>query len=807
MKRRSFFSRLAAGLFVLGAWAAAAEPGLYVVELADPPAVKAARQERAGRAARLRRGPLDWRPHAESVRQRQAAVRRMAEERGALVRGSASIAANALFVEIDEEQAQALASLPGVKRVRPAREYRMTMDAALPLHRIREAWELAGGENRAGEGVKIAIIDSGIEASHPAFNPEGFQAPEGFPRRDFSIDAPNTSGKIIVARTYVPLLRYWDPDISVRDHVGHGTATAMIAAGVPHEGPMGWVSGVAPRAWIGVYKVFGTPGYNSNTTDAALLNAIDDALEDGMDILNLSLGVDISLRLEEDTLAQAVENAAAAGAIVVVSAGNNGPGWNSIASPATAPSAISVGATSNARTFGWSVRFADHDPVLAVPGNGAPPAGPVSGEMADVTALDPSGLACTALPQASLTGKIALILRGTCTFETKLNHAKAAGAVGAVVQARQESPDPITMAVGSADLPAMMVSYDNGQKIRGWLAEGGTVAATMDFTFSRVPQQPGVLAGFSARGPNVELGIKPDLLATGADLWIATQTLDWNGQMYDPSGYTLADGTSFAGPFVAGAAAVVKAARPSLDARAVRSALINSAAPAADETARWIQRGGAGLLDLEAAVRAPLASSEVSLSFGAIAPRGQPQPRAFTVKHLGDEPETYFIRVEPRNGAVAPAVSLAEAELAPGGETELQVEWPEAAPETGTYDGFLVFEAASTGAIVRIPYWLAVTNREPSSFTVLDQTTQARRFTTVQDAILFRIVDASGVPVSDADVRVEALDAGTVLRVDNYDADSPGVYGVTVRLGLLAGPNRFRVRAGGVELVFTITGY
>lgn len=807
MKRGRLLLRLAAGLWMLGAWAAFGAPGLYVVELADPPAVKAAHAGRAGRAERAWRRPLDWRPQADGVRRRQAAVRRMAEERGAVVRGSASIAANALFVEIEEEQAQALASLPGVKRVRPAREYRMTMDAALPLHRIREAWELAGGENRAGEGVRIAIIDSGIEASHPAFNPDGFRAPEGFPKRTFSLDAANTSGKIIVARSYVPLLRYRDPDISVRDHVGHGTATAMIAAGVPHEGPMGWVSGVAPRAWIGVYKVFGTPGYNSTTTDAALLNAIDDALEDGMDILNLSLGVDVSLRLEEDTLAQAVENAAAAGAVVVVSAGNNGPGWNSIASPATSPSAITVGATSNARTFGWSVRFTNHDPVLAVPGNGPPPAGPVSGEMADVTTLDPSGLACTALPPGSLAGKIALILRGTCTFETKLNHAKAAGAVGALVQAREESPDPITMAVGSADLPAMMVSYGNGQKIRQWLAEGGTLAATMDFTYSRVPQQPGTLAGFSARGPNVELGIKPDLLATGTDLWVATQTLDWNGQMYDPSGYTLADGTSFAGPFVAGAAAVVKAARPSLDARAVRSALINSAAPAADEAARWIQRGGAGLLDLEAAVRAPLVSTQATLSFGAMPPGGRPQSRSFTVRHLGDEPDTYFIRVEPRHGAVCPAVSLSQTDLAPGSEAELTVEWPEAPMEAGTYDGLIVLEAASSGAALRLPYWMAVTNREPAGFTVLDQTTQARRFTTVGDAILFRLVDSSGVPLGDADVTVESLDAGTVLRVDSYDADSPGVYGVTVRLGLLAGPNRFRVRAGGVELVFTVTGY
>jgi len=809
MKRRIFCTILGAawGLLLAGAPSAVAAPGLYVVELADRPAVEAAAREmRAGRAARAGRGLPEWRRHVDGVRSRQAEVRRLAEERGAVLRGSVSIAANALFVEMDEEQAQALESLPGVRRVRPAREYRMTMDAALPLHRIREAWELAGGENRAGEGVKIAVIDSGVQASHPAFNPQGFQAPEGFPRTGSALDEPNTSAKIIVARSYVPLLRNWDPDPSAADHVGHGTAVAMIAAGVPHEGPMGWVSGVAPRAWIGNYRVFGTPGYNSTTNDAALLSALDDALADGMDVINLSLGVDISLRLEEDTLAQAVENAAAAGVVVVVSAGNNGPGWNSIATPATAPTALSVGASTNSRTFGWSVRFDQHDPVLAIPGNGPPPAEAVTGELADAFTVDETGLACNPLPDASFAGRIVLILRGTCTFETKLKNAKAAGASGALIQAREDDPEPITMAVGTADLPAMMISYGDGEQIRQWMREEGALAATMDFTFSRVQQTPGRLASFSARGPNVDLGIKPDLVATGTDMWIATQTLDSFGEMYDPSGYALVNGTSFSGPLVSGAAAVLKSARPSMDARALRSALVNTSAPAADPASAWVQKSGAGRLDLEAAVRTPLVSSDVSLSFGVAAPGAAPQGRSFTVTHLGETPETYFVRVERRRGAVAPAASAEQIELAPGQGAEVRLEWPEAAPDTGTAEGFVVFEAASSGAVLRVPYWLAVTRGEPAGFTVLDATTQARRGSFIRDAVIFRIVDENGAPVGDADVRAETLEGGTVFSVNNYDGDSPGVYSVTVRLGLLAGPNRFRIRAGAAELVVTING-
>lgn len=792
----------------LAAPTAMAAPGLYVVELKDAPAVELAmREARPQRAARAERPRLNWRRHVPAVRSRQESLRQQVEQRGAAVLGAVSITANALFVEMDDGRIQEIASLPGIRRVRPVREYRMTMDAAIPLHKIPEAWELAGGQSRAGEGVKIAVIDSGIEVSHPAFNADGFSLPAGFPKTNFSLDETNTSAKVIVARSYVPYLRYWDPDPSVKDHVGHGTAVAMVAAGVPHEGPMGWVSGVAPRAWIGVYKVFGTPGYNDTTNDFALQQAIEDAVSDGMDILNLSLGLDISLRLEKDTLAQAVENAAATGVIVVVSAGNNGPGWNSIASPATAPSAISVGASTNSRTFGYSLRFDHHDPVLGVPGTGPVPSEAVTAEIADIAAVDESRLACSPLPEGSLAGRIALILRGTCTFETKLNNARAAGAVGAVVQAREESPDPVSMSVGAATLPAMMISWSNGEKIRGWLADEGTVVASMDFTYSRVAQQPGLLAGFSARGPNVDLGIKPDLIATGTDLWIATQTLDPYGQMYDPSGYTLVDGTSFSAPFVTGAAAVVRSAHPSLDAAAVRSALIHSAAPMTDEDGSWIQRSGAGLLDLESALRAPLTVSDISLSFGSAAPGTAPEAKSLTLSSRSDQPETWFIRVEARRGAVSPVVSADQIELAPGGEAQLQVNWPEAPPESGTYEGFVVLEGSSSGRRLRVPYWFAASTGEPASYTVLDQTTQARRGRTVYDAILFRVVDANGVPSSHADVAVEALDAGTVISVDNYDGDSPGVYGISVRLGLVAGANRFRIRAGGVEFVYTITGY
>ena len=809
MQSRRFCIRILeiAILFLAVSWAALAAPGLYVVELEGQPAIRRAMQEtRQARGARQALAGRGWAKHAAAVEREQLERERRVEERGGRVLGAARLAANALFVEIDDEQAASLGEIAGVRRVRPAREYQMTVDAALPLHRIREAWELAGGENRAGAGVKIAIIDSGVEASHPAFRAADMEAPEGFPRSTSMLDADLVTGKVIVARSYVRLLRNFDPDRSARDHVGHGTAAAMIAAGVVHEGPMGWVSGVAPRAWLGNYKVFGTPGFNSSTTEAALLQAIDDAVADGMDILNLSLGSDIAFRLEEDTLAQALENAAEAGALVVVAAGNNGPGWTTISSPATAPSALSVGASTNSRTFGFGIQFEGKEPLLGVPGNGPPPAENVSGAVADTAALDESGLACGALPEGSLAGKIALILRGECTFEMKLTHAKNAGAVAALVQAREESPEPVTMGVGSADLPAMMISYASGQKVREWLAGGETLLAVMSFRYSRVEQTPGLLADFSAHGPNVDLAIKPELTATGTDMWIATQTLDSSGAMWSETGYTLVDGTSFSAPLAAGAAALVKAARPSLDARAIRSALVNTASRISDEASAWIQKSGAGLLDAEAAVRSPLIASDTPLSFGASAPGERVDARKLTLRHAGDEPETYFVRVEHRRGPAVPAVSAEMIELAPGAETEIVVDWPEPLTDTGTYEGFVVLEGTASGLALRVPYWRAVTRGEPAGVTVLRETASARRGASVRDALLFRLVDESGVPVHVDEVAIEELDGGMVLSVTDYDELSPGLYGVSVRLGLAAGANRFRIRAGGAEYVFTITG-
>jgi subtilisin family serine protease len=317
-----------------------------------------------------------------------------------------------------------------------------------------------GAEN-AGAGVKIAIIDTGIDIGHPGFQDAGMQPPDGFPKVNDPNDLGFTNGKVIVARSYASMFQNTDPDPSPRDAGGHGTATAMVAAGVSNIGPWATISGVAPKAWLGSYKVFGTAGVNDGSSDDIILKAIDDAVADGMDVINLSLG-GTAPALDLDPLVEAVEHAASAGVIVAVSAGNSGPDANTIESPGSAPSVIAAGASGSDRLFSSNVSVTGGGPYIAIPGNGPAPAGVVTGLLSDVEKIDGDGRACSPLPVASLQGTVALILRGICTFEEKLLHAEAAGAAGAIVYSHQDSPDAVAMAAGAAKIPAEMVSCPTG---------------------------------------------------------------------------------------------------------------------------------------------------------------------------------------------------------------------------------------------------------------------------------------------------------------------------------------------------------
>ena len=183
---------------------------------------------------------------------------------------------------------------------------------------------------------------------------------------------------MIVARSYVPLLNSGDPatstpdDYSPRDRVGHGTATAMAAAGETNTGPSDTITGVAPKAFLGSYKVFGSPGVNDFTSGDAVIEAIEDAFNDGMDIVSMSLGGPALAGPQDsgstcglspgqvcDPEAETVQEAVLQGMVVVVAAGNEGgtrslstAALNTVDAPADAPNAIAVTATTNSHGGG-----------------------------------------------------------------------------------------------------------------------------------------------------------------------------------------------------------------------------------------------------------------------------------------------------------------------------------------------------------------------------------------------------------------------------------------------------------------------
>ncbi|HET9320581.1 MAG TPA: S8 family serine peptidase, partial [Bryobacteraceae bacterium] len=435
--------RLWVGFVFLTALGAGIVPDRYIVELSSEPV--AGRIAVRGRSANR----LELEQRRTEVRSEQARTKLAIQQVGGEVLDSLDTVANAILVRIPASQAAKLASLPGVKRVFPMREFKLVLDRAVVVHKISDAWSQIG-LNNAGAGMKIGIIDTGIDNTHPAFQEPSLAVPAGFPKVTQNTDVTFTNNKVIVARSYVNLLST-DPDLSARDHAGHGTGVAMAAAGVLNAGPLATIRGVAPVAYLGNYKIFGSPGVNDTTNDGAILKAIDDAVADGMDVINLSLGDTVATPLAEDPEVNTIARAASMGTIVVVAGGNGGPDPQTFGPPATAPLAISVGASVNDRNFSATttvggVRYE------AIPGSGPAPAQAVTARIKDITTLGDNGLACSPFAAGSLKGEIALVLRGVCFFTDKLNNVQAGGAVGALVYTDAARPDAIIMSVGSATL-------------------------------------------------------------------------------------------------------------------------------------------------------------------------------------------------------------------------------------------------------------------------------------------------------------------------------------------------------------------
>ena len=258
----------------------------------------------------------------------------------------------------------------------------------------------ASADKATPAGLKIGIIDTGIDQTHPSFQDALVTPPAGFPKCDTPADCVAfTNSKVIVARSYVSALAAgsstFNPaadsrpdDLSARDYIGHGTAVASVAAGVASSYDGTSISGVAPKAFLGNYKIYGSPEVNDGASESGIIEALDDAVTDGMDVVNFSSGgpafespTDSGATCGQsagqpcDPAAAAFESAIKNGqVIVVIAAGNLGasgyqylnndlPTYGSIASPAYTPSVIAAGGVQN------DVIYAD---TIDISGNGVP---------------------------------------------------------------------------------------------------------------------------------------------------------------------------------------------------------------------------------------------------------------------------------------------------------------------------------------------------------------------------------------------------------------------------------------------------
>lgn len=783
-------------------------PDRYIVELSGESAARyIARTVAPGQRRAALLGKAGWQARAV-VRRRQAAVRARLARRGARVIGSLDTLGNILFVHMPAARVARLRSVRGVLRVWPERTYRLTLDHALPLHKVPQAWSL-GGAYPQGSGVKIGIIDTGIDVTHPGFNDTGFQAPNGFPIVTTSGDQAFTNQKVIVARTYVSQCLSRDPDTSARDDVGHGTGTAMAAAGVQNTGPLATITGVAPLAYLGSYKVFGSPAVNDSTNSCAIDRAVEDAVNDGMDVISMSLGGVPALRTADDQEVQVVESAVAMGVVVVIAAGNDGPDPNTIGSPGTAPGAITVGAMNNDRYFAAPFTVGSHAPYPAVPGDEPLPSSPITAPLVDISLqLDPTGLACSALPANSLSGSIALILRGTCLFEDKLNNAQQAGAVAALVYTYATSPDAFIMGLGAATLPAVMVSNADGLAIKQLAAS--PVSSTMSFSQGPFSQDPHTVASFSSLGPSVDLSIKPDILAVGENFYTAAQSSDPGGVLYSADGYAITQGTSFSTPLVAGAAAVLMAARPGFTPLEYKSLLLNSAASAFPPPAQAqpVQAAGSGMLDLSAAMLSTLSVNPASVSFG-VGSGSASLSSSLRLSNLGYASDTFQVSVSPVGSAPAPVPAATSVRLDSDRYFDLPLSLHVSGLAPGEYEGFIEIQGVNSGTLTRIPYWYAVASSTPAHITILYLTDATPSpGAVVPDAVLFRITDSSGIAINSITPQVTVSPGGGgggVVSVESADSFYPGVWDVSLRMGPGAGANNvFQISAGGLTQTVTI---
>lgn len=617
----------------------AAETRLVYAELAGEPAADVAVRLRA---QGLDAGEIDKATRvriAEIVVQQDALVVRLGQVGGA-VEARFSRLANALKVRLPLGQVERLRRLDGVSDVQPVAQFRPFTSTSVPFIGTTNVWN-RGKLSATGKGVRIGIIDSGIDYTHAMFGGSGDVADytKNNPARIESGTFPTKKvvGGYDFAGDAYDGTQTPRPDRDPLDCAenSHGSHVAGIAAGmgvltngVPYTGGYGKAlnmgkfligPGVAPEAKLYALKVFGCKGTTGLSVDAMEWAADPDAdgdLSDRLDVVNLSLGYSYARPAFENNAAARL---AKLGCVVVRSAGNNGNNfyalWSLDDSEITVANSMDDGIENNSIEVTKPPVVRDfYEAVEAAFTKKLEDAGEIAGQ---VVYADPPR-ACEDLKNAgALKGNIALIDRGVCFFLDKVRRAKEAGA-RAVIVVNNEGGPPIAMGTpgGTVDIPAMMITLRDGTKLKEHLGDGLYVKLGGDVMIGG-PELADQLSPGSSRGPEYETHLlKPDIAAPGFNIHSA-----WAG---GGEAAMLSGGTSMAAPHVAGAAALLLERHPDWTPSSIKAALMNTAVQTRDENGAPYPetRTGAGRVNPRLAIDTPVIAADadaperVSLSFG-----------------------------------------------------------------------------------------------------------------------------------------------------------------------------------------------
>jgi minor extracellular serine protease Vpr len=811
-------------------------PGRYGIILEDAPISERFAVKQTVRSAEAI-------SYERQIDTKQKAIRGELSVRKIHVTGAVNTVLNAVFVVAPQDRVAELKTLPGVKGVVPLKRYHMELNRATQVLNAPAAWNALGGLQSAGQGMKIAVLDSGIDQTHPAFQDNALPMPGGYPLCSGS-DCAFTSNKIIVARSYVrqlsagsapnPAADSRPDDYSPRDRDGHGTAVASCAAGAWYNGSI-QISGMAPKAYLGNYKIYGSPGLNDGTTDDVIIQAAEDAVKDGMDIITFSSGSPaLSGPLDSgavcgnnagvpcDLVAQTFENVARNGVVVVAAAGNEGqdgvsadaPSFNSISSPADAPSVIAAGAITNSHSFGEIVTVPGSDApanlrsIATVSGDANVPPGAITGPLRDVTQFGDNGLACATLPTGSLIGSIALIERGDCTFDVKLSNAIDAGAIAVIFYMADQSAMIAMGGLASFVTPAVMISNADGLALKSFAETHPGNAATLDPAGIEQNAQTDEVAGFSSIGPTTgDAALKPDVLAVGTNVYMAGESYDPSGALFSSNRDVVANGTSFSTPLVAGAAALVKQKHPGFTPDQVRSALMTTAANILTDDAgkgtdaRW---AGAGKLDTGAAVAAGVTVTPASLSFGRLQLNSSFASKQIQITNSGSAAVNLNFSILPANTSSGTLLKLdrQNLSLAPGASGTVTASLSGGAPAAGAFSGNVVVQGA--GGTLRIPYLYTVPSSTPANLIPLtgidsDGTIGGG---IAEGIISVKLVDSSGLPIAGAPVSFTARTGGSYRQADQ-STDRYGIAYAEPVLGTQTGLYTFTAIAGNLRASFS----